>query len=241
MPTSLYVLKDLSLTHKKGFYAHAFGIRPGGLGSAEEFSALDRKISLKKDLKWQEVKNLQKVFSKAGIWNDFPVQGLKFISAELKGGVEDQRIDILYLRDDGGIYPCELKLGAKEKDAHGQLIRYIADLYYETTDMEWVAKQRLKYLRKQKGSDVREHLLDLAKLREYVESRQINTQQIRPVVNSGLIVDEGFKPQMLKAVRYLNDKCGFAIRLLRIAAYVDRKWNINKREYLMRIDVEEIP
>lgn len=168
------------------------------------------------------------------------MNGLKFISAELKGGVENQRIDILYIRDDGGIYPCELKLGAKEKDVHGQLIRYIADLYYESTDLKWLTEQRLKYLRKQKVNDERENELDIAKLRKYIQDKQIDTHNIRPVLNSGLIVDEGFKPQMLKAVRYLNEQCGFSIRLLKIAAYVDEKWSINKRNYLMRIDVEEI-
>ena len=240
MPISLYVLKDLSLTHKRGFFAHAFGIRPGNLGTAEEFSALTRKISLKKDLKWKEVKNLQKVFSKAGLWSDFPVQGLRFISAELKGGVENQRIDILYLREDGGLYPCELKLGSKEKDSHGQLIRYIADLYYQRTDSEWLMKQRLNYLKKQKSKDEREHKLDLMNLESYLTHKHIAANQIRPVLNSGIIVDEGFKPQMLKAVRYLNDQCGFFIRLLKLSAYVDSDWAINKKEYLMRIDVEEI-
>ena len=35
-----------------------------------------------------------------------------------------------YLRQDGAIIPCELKIGGNSKDSHGQLIRYIAALHY---------------------------------------------------------------------------------------------------------------
>jgi len=82
---------------------------------------------LKTDLAWQEVQNLQRIFRGAEIWQNFPVEGLKFVFAELQPGDEDQRIDLLYLRDDGGT----------SLDTHGQLIRSIADLNYQSIDIDW--------------------------------------------------------------------------------------------------------
>ena len=45
---------------------------------------------------------------------------------------------------------------------------------------------------------------------------------------------------MLKSVRYLNEECGFSIRLLRMDAFVAEDWDVNAREFRVRIDITEI-
>jgi hypothetical protein len=150
MPSTLYFLKDDALSGFTGFAAKSWALKPDGKATYDDYAALTRKIGLKADFGWREVQNLQRVFSEAGIWTDFPAAGLKFVTAETKSGDEDQRIDILYLRDDDGLYPCELKIGGHSRDTHGQLIRYISDLHYQKVDRDWIISQRLEYI-KRKG------------------------------------------------------------------------------------------
>lgn len=240
MAKSLFILKDDALSGSSGFSAKFIGIKPDGKGSANDFAALTTKISLKSDFGWREVQHLQRVFCGADIWQNFPAEGLKFISAEFKGGDEDQRVDILYLRDDGGLYPCELKLGGDSSDTHGQLIRYIADLSYQQVDRQWIVDQRIAYLKRTGVNDEREHLIEETSLRNYFEDLNIEDRHVRLIRNAGIIVDESFKPQMLKAVRYLNEHCGFSIRLLRLDTFVSDTWVAGQAKYLARIDLVEI-
>ena len=240
MPKTLYFLKDDELSGQTGFSAKFFGIRPDGKGTYDEYYALRRQISLKTDLAWREVQNLQRIFRGSEIWQNFPVEGLKFVFAELQAGDEDQRIDLLYLRDDGGLYPCELKLGGTSLDTHGQLIRYLADLHYQAINTDWLVAKRLAYLTNKGTTDEREHKTEERELREFLSDRNITDRHLHVIRNSGIIVDEDFKPQMLKAVRYLNEFCGFSIRLLRLAAYVAEDWSVAQTRYLMRLDVEEL-
>lgn len=240
MPSTLYFLKDDELAGATGFSAKFFGIKPDGKGTANEYAALTRSIGLREDFEWREVQHLQKIFSQADIWTNFPAEGLKFICAETKGGDEDQRIDILYLRDDGGLYPCELKLGGDSKDTHGQLIRYIADLHYQKIDREWIITQRLAHLRRKGVTDERDHLIELSEWEAYFEKNKIEDKHVHLIRNSGIIVDEDFKPQLLKAVRYLNEFCGFSIRLLRLDTFVAPDWIAGAAKYLARIDLIEV-
>lgn len=240
MAKHLYLLKDDALAAQGGGSPFFFGVKPGGKGSYDDFFSLDRKISLKSDLKWGEVEHLQRVFRSAEIWADFPAEGLRFIAAELKAGDEDQRVDLLYLRDDGGLYPCELKIGATSLDSHGQLIRYMADLHYQTINIQWLIDTRLRYLKNKGEADSRVHDIETKKLRDFLMEKGIEDRHIHLLRNSGIIVDEGFKSQTLKAVRYLNEQAGFSIRLLRLDAYVAKDWDVAQPEYRVRMDVVEI-
>lgn len=240
MAKSLFILKDDALSGSSGFGAKFIGIKPDGKGSANDFAALTKKISLKTDFGWREVQNLQRVFCGADIWRNFPAEGLKFICAETKDGDEDQRVDVLYLRDDGGLYPCELKLGGESLDTHGQLIRYIADLSYQQVDRQWIVDQRIAYQKRTGINDEREHRIEEASLIRYFADLKIDDRHVRLIRNAGIIVDESFKPQMLKAVRYLNEHCGFSIRLLRLDTFVSETWEPGHAMYLARIDLVEI-
>ena len=53
-------------------------------------------------------------------------------------------------------------------------------------------------------------------------------------------MDEGFKPQLLKAIRYLNEYCGFSIRLIQIEAFVDDNWNSHMTQYKFRVDFTDV-
>lgn len=239
MGRSLFIIKDDEYTGQSGFAAKSIGIQPGP-GLANNYASLNHKISLRDDFGWKEVQNLQRVFCCAEIWSDFPVEGLKFISAEIKCGDEDQRVDLLYLRNDGGIYPCELKLGGTSHDTHGQLIRYISDLNYQQIDTKWIVRQRNSYIKRTKPKESRFISRDNRELKEYLRNFNINDRHIRLIRNAGIIVDEDFSPQMLKAVRYLNEFCGFSIRLLRMDTFVAKDWEPRSTFYYARIDLVEI-
>lgn len=238
MAKHLYLLKDDNLA--AGGSAYFFGVKPGSKGSYQDFHTLDRKIGLKKDLRWGEVAHLQQVFRGAEIWTNFPAEGLKLIFAELKAGDEDQRIDLLYLRDDGGLYPCELKIGGTSLDAHGQLIRYISDLHFQSINTQWLVEAGQRYLTNKGVTDSREHDIEEHQFRCFLSTKGIEDRHIHLIKNAGILVDEDFKSQALKAVRYLNEQCGFSIRLLRLDAFAAQDWAIDQGEFRVRIDVVEV-
>jgi len=240
MAMHLYFLKDEGLVGTSGGSPSSFGVRPGGMGSYDEYFALSRKISLKNDLRWGEVGQLQKVFRGAEIWSNFPAAGLRLIAAEFRAGDEDQRVDLLYLRDDGGLYPCELKIGGASLDAHGQLIRYISDLHNQTINTQWLINAQNRYLTSKGVTDSCAQDIENRKLRDYLLSKQLEDRHIHLLRNSGIIVDEDFKPQGLKAVRYLNEQCGFSIRLLRLDAFAAADWAFTQPMFRVRIDFVEV-
>lgn len=237
MAKHLYLRKDTTLGESTGGNLYFFGINPTGSESHDDFFALNRRISLKNDLKWGEVAHLQQLFRGAGIWDNFPSEGLKFICAESKLGDEDQRIDLLYLRDDGGLYPCELKIGGYALDVHGQLIRYIADLCYQPIDTQWIINARIRYLDMQ---DERDITVATKELNDFFSERGITDQHVHLIKNAGIIVDEEFKSQAITAVRYLNEQCGFSIRLLRLDAFAAEDWSLEQPEFRVRIDIVEV-
>jgi hypothetical protein len=234
----LYLLKDDNLASNGSPYF--FGVRPPGNETYQAYFALDRKISLKSDLEWGEVSHLQEVLRGAEIWTNFPAEGLKLISAEIKAGDEDQRVDILYLRDDGGLYPCEIKIGGESLDVHGQLIRYMADLHYQMINTQWLVDARIKLLRNRGITDSRAHDIEESHLREFLTNKKIGDRHIHLLRNAGIIVDEAFRPQVLKAIRYLNEQCGFSIRMLRLDAFAAADWELKQSEFRVRIDVVEV-
>lgn len=240
MAKHLYLLKDNALAASNGGSPFIFGVKPTVKGTYDDFFTLDRKISLKADLKWGEVSRLQHVFRGAEIWDNFPAEGLRLIFAELKAGDEDQRIDLLYLRDDGGLYPCEIKIGGTSLDSHGQLIRYISDLHYQTINSQWLIDARLRYLKNEGVADSRGFDIATQKLRDFLSTKGIEDRHIHLLRNAGIIVDEEFKSQVLKTVRYLNEQCGFSIRLLRLDAFAAKDWNLDQREFRVRIDIVEV-
>ena len=126
MAASLYLLIDPPPPLET-----SYGIQPYDDKYWNDYHTLRRKISLK-DLGWEEVNHFQRLIKGADLWETFPAVGLTLVDAEFKGGDENQRIDLLYLRNDGGLLPCELKIGGTAKDSHGQLIRYMADLSFQT-------------------------------------------------------------------------------------------------------------
>ena len=200
-----------------------------------EYHGLCRQVSLKDDLNWREVQQLQPVIAKSNLWKDFPASGLELVGAETKSGDEDQRLDLLYLREDGGLFPCELKTGGKSKDTHGQLIRYMADLAFQQVDISYIRALRGKIEKWDTGLGISKE-----KFEEFLSLNNIQDKFLRLLPRSGMIIDEGFPSQLLKAVRFLNSDCGFSIRMIELQAFVGEEWDVSQNDYLMRIDFVEV-
>lgn len=216
-----------------------FGIQPPYPNDWIEYeNPLNQKVNLKDDLGYDEVNFLAKIIQKGDIWPNFPAQGYTLVSAEFKGGDEDQRIDILYLREDGGVLPCELKIGGKALDTVGQILRYISDLYYQNIDLKYLKTHNENHLKKIKNETTQNYMRD--KFQTFIDSNNITEKTIRLLPKSGILIDEGFKPQIKKAVRYLNDYCGFSFQMIAIEPYVDTNWDKNWNKFKMRWDFVEI-
>ena len=204
-----------------------------------DYFTLPRKIGLKRDLGWREVEDFQRLLCCADIWADFPAVGLTLVDAEFEPGDENQRLDLLYLRDDGGVLPCELKIGGKSKDTHGQLIRYMADLAFQRLNIAFLTKRRKHFLDTHiLNAEMRDR--HRRKFDEFVEKHQITNKLIRLLPQAGILIDEGFPTQLVKAVRFLNHACGFSFRMLRIEAFVSKDWDVETEKYLMRLDFVDI-
>ncbi len=232
MSKSIYCIKDPNMPHK--FF---FGIKPYEDKYWSDYGSMQRPIGLKEDLGWRE-KHLKQLLRQGNIWQDFPTKGYTLVGAEFEPGDEKQRVDILYIRKDGGLLPCELKIGGESLDPHGQLIRYIADLHFQEVDLSWVQKYHRNFL--DKISDEFAERVQHCTFNEFITDNGIEDRFVRVLPRSGVIMDEFFKPQLLKAVRYLNEYCGFSIRLIQVEAFVADEWNKEMEDYLFRIDFTDV-
>jgi hypothetical protein len=227
---SLFLSKDQAGTH--------FRIKPKSDEQWNDYYRLRKPVGLKRDLHWHEKYDLQNLIRKADVWSDFPAVGLTLVDAEFQGGDELQFVDLLYLRDDGGLLPCELKIGGELQEPHGQLIRYIADLSFQKLDLEAVNERRQHFM-DAIIDKVAKHVHEQKFLR-FIEQNKIADKFLRLLPRSGIVIDEDFAPQLLKAIRYLNHDCGFSIRMIRINAFVAEDWKPDASEFLMRLDFVDV-
>ena len=216
-----------------------FGITPfaGLCENPEDYARMKILVGLKNDFGWKE-DQIKQVLRRANIWSDFPEKGYRLVGVEFKAGDEEQRVDILYIRDDGALLPCELKIGGTSLDTHGQLIRYIADLQFQDINLNWVRNYHKKFL--DTITDKATESIHGEGFEDFLTSNDIKDRLVRILPKTGIIMDEGFKLQLLKAVRYLNEYCGFSIRLIQIETFVDDNWNSDMAEYKFRIDFTDV-
>lgn len=233
MSKSLFFLK-----HKDPQVEMTYGIKPYSDKFWNDYYTLRRRVCLKRDLRWVEPKDFQGILRGADMWTGFPAVGLTLVDAEFKGGDENQRIDLLYLRDDGGLLPCELKIGGESKDSHGQLIRYMSDLAFQNVNMEYLNQRNQRFVAK--FTDPVTIDIHTDKFQNFVEEHKITDKFIRLLPQAGILIDEGFPPQLVKAVRFLNQLCGFSIRMLRVETFVADTWTAEADEYYMRLDFVDI-
>ena len=231
MSRSIYCIKD---PNYDGFY---FGIKPYEDKYRLKYDSMKRHVGLKSKLGWGEYE-LKKILSKGNIWQDFPAEGHTLVGAEFKLGDEDQRVDILYIRNDGGLLPCELKIGGKSLDTHGQLIRYIADLYFQDVNLAWIKEYHQKFL--DKISNDLAQRVQRCTFDKFITDNGIEDRFVRVLPKTGIIMDECFKSQLKNAVRYLNEYCSFSIRLIQVEAFVADDWKKEKEDYLFRIDFTDV-
>ena len=135
--------------------------------------------------------------------------------------------------------PCELKIGGTSLNTHGQLIRYIADLSYQDVNLDWVKNyHQEKFLNT--FSNPSTQSMQGVTFDGFPTTNNIKDKFVRILPKTGVIMDEDFKPQILKAVRYLNGYCGFSIRLIQIKTFVADDWKNQMEEYLFRIDFTDV-
>ena len=235
---TLFFHHDQALIDAGGVGGEGFGTTPIGPDLYEEYANYTKRISLKNDLGWQELSHLQQIFKNANIWEDFPATNFTLVCSEKKVGDENQRIDLLYLRDDGALLPCELKIGGGHIDVHGQLIRYLSDLYYQEIDYEWIRFKFEQFLNTvQNGAT---QMLHESRFETFCTDNRIDSQHVRVLPRTGLLIDENYHPATLKAIRYLNDYCSFFLRLIELKAFVADEWETGMPEYYMRLDLVEV-
>ena len=228
---SLFGLKDSEL--KGETY---FGIKPYKDELQPDYDNLDKEIKLKDDLEWGEDEHFQNLLRKADIWSDYLIDGLTIVEAEFKIYEQDQRVDILYLDNNGLLIPCELKVSGDKKDTHGQLIRYMSDICSANTNMDFVKAKFEQFLQKFSEKEIRK--LHEKKLNEFIKTHKITKISTSPF--RGIIIDNGFRPQLKKAVEHLNNKCNFDITLIKVTAKVNNSWAKSADEYLFRLDFSQI-
>ena len=122
---------------------------------------------------------------------NFPAMEYTLVRAEFKAGDEDQRLDLLYLRNDGALLPCELKIGGKDRDTVGQLLRYVADLYFQTVDLEWLRRQHDQLVDTfgfKKGIDD----IFRSDFDRFITENAIESRHVRFLPRAGVIIDEDF-------------------------------------------------
>lgn len=230
---TLYGIKDKNLNGL--FY---FGIKPYEEKYQSDYDSLDREISLKEDLNWEEVKDLQNLLRKSDIWTNFPLDNITLIDAEFKIAEQEQRLDLLYLQSDGLLVPFELKIAGTSTNTHGQLIRYISDLYSirNSIDLDYVKNKAEQFADKfLSDTTIKEHK---QKTEEFITAHKINTISVKP--NKGFIIDTNFKPQLAKAINHLNDHCSFDLNSIKISTKVDQNWSPMMDEYFFKIEFQQI-
>ncbi len=200
------------------------------------YASMNKKINLKNDLGWWETTNLQHFLRKFYIWDDLPSVGLLLASYEVRS--KGQRMDLLYLRKDGVLLPCELKIGGKNNNSLGQLLRYTAKLHYHPNLSNLLEKNRKKFLKWLEGP-VAINIYN-KKYSEFISAHGINEKYIRMQEKSGILMDEEFQPPLLEAVRYLNEVCNFSIQMIQIETYVQESWSPNNATYKFRIDFVDV-
>ena len=200
---------------------------------------LRRRVSLKRDLGWSEVKNLQGFLRQSDGLTKFPMKDVQLAAVEFKPGDLNQRVDLLYIDSNGGLFPAELKLGGNSLDAAGQLVRYMADLDQQAITIEYVRKKfqkTLDFFAPEFGPNYVGDI-HLNKFNEFLDHHHITQPHL--VDRKGWLINEEFPPQLEATVAFLNRR-GFDIRLIRLDAFVDENWQLDFDDRYMRIDLVDI-
>ena len=111
-------------------------------------------------------------------------------------------------------------------------------MQFQDINLNWVRNYHKKFL--DTITDEATESIHDEGFEKFLKSNDIKDRLVRILPTTGIIMDEGFKPQLLKAVRYLNEYCGFSIRLIQIETFVDDNWNSDMTEYKFRIDFTDV-
>lgn len=213
-------------------------VLPRSLGIDLDNEPLTERIWLSRDLGWDENNDLHQFLRRVDLWDGVPFADSMLLRRNADGGGERQRVDLLYLSRDGRLLPCEVKIKGESLDSHGQLLRYLADYFYNPWTVQRAAEERQRILDEVKDAynkKIREEAFQ-----KFVEGLGLRPDALLRADGEGALVDEGFKPQMRTAVRYLNAHCGLRIHLVEIRAKVGKDWQPGTEPDPLRIELVEI-
>lgn len=236
-----------------------FGKQPYDSKYKKLYDSMSKIVNLKKDFKWHERYDLENIIEKFEVWGEFPTNDYLLLDYENRIGEINQRADLIYLRNDGKVIPCELKIGGDSKDTHGQLIRYMASLAEEKINKQWVDDIFNSYLKKIAKRNLKSKKNNYAienelktnlvikfrkdNFKEFIQKNDITSFSFDFLNKSGLIFDEDFTPQLTSAINYLNNYCGFSIKLFKITTYVQDDFDINfddiNKDLFYKITIDE--
>lgn len=155
----------------------------------------------KNELGMTEIRFVHQVLLKSGIWG--PLFGTESLVIAREHQTEiDQRVDFLFLQADGSVIPCEAKIAGSTKDAHGQLLRYQAELARGRLDFSLICsllKKHLMYFQDPVAQSLQAQEIKKFLLRHDIQGKPIGFDR-----KSGVLVDTAFEPQTLLSVDLLN-------------------------------------
>lgn len=195
--------------------------------SYDDYADLSNKVDLK-DIGFNE-KVWQNIMIYFDHYTNFPAKNLCIISVEESNKDSLQRVDLLYLRSDGRIIPAEIKVSDNGRDAHGQIIRYMAGFSDDTFTIDTILDNANKKI----PSNIKH-------IEKFIDNNSLYNKQLIPIDTSGILICERFHPDTLKAIRYLNEKTNLDIKMFDMDVYVKYNWNKDTKRFIFKIELNEV-
>ena len=139
-------------------------------------------------------------------------------------------------KPDAGKPPVRFDEG-READGHWPL-GFSTRRFPPTLHIAYLKKRRERFI--STISNNVSQFLSTEKFDKFIDSNGITDKFIRLLPKAGILIDEDFPPQLMKAVRFLNNDCGFSIRMLKAEAFVAEDWRREKTDHFMRLDFVDI-
>ena len=214
----------------------SFGVNPPLEEDRRIYDSMSREISLKKDLDWKERTNIQNIIVKADIWDNFPFNNTTLIAAEIVLDEYNQRVDLMYLTNSGGVLLCELKIGGSSKDVVGQLLRYIAEMSTIDMNLDWIRSKVSRF--NNVSLNNLEYLSNLhcRKLEKFIRDNDI--QNVNLDWYHGVFIDENPDKRALLALKFLNDNSDFSFQAYSIQMLTTEDWHKDKEVQYIKMNIE---
>lgn len=189
----------------------------GQVPFAEHDQIRSNRFCPKKVLGWNEKYFLHKIVLRSGIWGSLFGPNIEAISiAQEMATANGQSVDFLFLKQDGSLLPCEVKIAGSKPDSHGQLIRYMAAISNNIPTGDELPRMVLNHLTRIKDVGAMEHLLGI--INKFLSKHSLHDKAITYDGRSGILLDTKFRPETLDSIDLLNAN-GFNIQAYEMACH----------------------